>query len=485
MVRLFAVLNVLGLVTGLLGASLLLPLGVALHQNDGAADSFGAAAVAAMTAGAALWAATRAGRDELQPRDGFLLVSLLWTVLPVFAAVPLLAELRGLTFVDAYFEAVSGLTTTGASVLSGLDRLPVSINVWRTQLVWLGGMGILVLAVAVLPLLGVGGAQIFRAETPGPMRETRLTPRINETARGLWFVYGGLSLACLLAYRTAGMSWLDALMHAFSTLGLGAFTPHDGSFGYFDSPRIELVAVVFMTLAGLNFGTHFLAWQRRSLGVYRHDLEAIPYLVLLAGCVVGIAVYLWVLEAYPAFPTALRHSAFNVVSMATTAGFHTVDFAAWPVFAPLAMLFLCTFVTCSGSTGGGIKLLRAQLQVKQAARELKRIVHPRAYIPVKLGNVTIENNIVFAVLGFMLVYGAVLVVATLLLALSGLDAVSSVSAVLACLNNTGPGLEKVGPTSTYQFLSDFQKWVCTATMLLGRLEVFALVVVFTPSFWRQ
>ncbi len=317
------------------------------------------------------------------------------------------------------------------------------------------------------------------------MREARLTPRIIEVARGLWFVYGLLTLACLLAYRLAGMSWLEALMHAFATLGLGAFTPHDDSFAYFASPAIEAVAIVFMTLAGLNFGTHFLALQRRSFGVYRRDPEAIPYLLVLAAAVVGIAAYLWWRGTYPAFLAALRHAAFNVVSMATTAGFHTQDFGAWPIFAPLLMLFLCTFATCSGSTGGGIKLLRAQLQVKQAARELKRIVHPRAYIPVKLAGAAVENNIVFAVLGFMLVYGAVLVIATLLLALSGLDAVSSFSAALACLNNTGPGLEKVGPASSYQFLSDFQKWVCTATMLLGRLEVFALVVVFTPSFWRQ
>jgi trk system potassium uptake protein TrkH len=485
MVRLFSVLNVLGLLTVMLGGSLALPLAVALYQNDGAADDFARCAGVTILAGAALWATTRARRQELQPRDGFLLVSLVWTVLPAIAAVPLVTELGDLSFVDAYFEAVSGLTTTGASVFSSVERLPVSINVWRTQLVWLGGMGILVFAVAILPLLAVGGAQIFRSETPGPMRETRLTSRIAETARGLWLVYWALTAACLLGYRLAGMGWLDAMMHAFATLGLGAFTPHDDSFAFFASVRVELVAIVFMTLAGLNFGTHFLAVQRRSLGVYRRDPESIPYLVVLAASVLGIALYLWLRGTYAGFPTALRHSAFNVVSMATTAGFSTVDFAAWPVFAPLLMLFLCTFATCSGSTGGGIKLLRAQLQVKQAARELKRIVHPRAYIPVKLGGTAVENNIVFAVLGFMLVYGAVLVIATLLLALSGLDATSSFSAVIACLNNTGPGLDKVGPTSSYAFLSDFQKCVCTATMLLGRLEVFALVVVFTPSFWRQ
>jgi len=339
--------------------------------------------------------------------------------------------------------------------------------------------------VAVLPLLGVGGSQIFRAETPGPMKETRLARRITEAAKGLWLVYAVITFACIFAMKAAGMGWFDAVVHAFSTLGLGAFSSHDTSFAYFDSPAIEAVAIVFMVVAGLNFGTHFLAFRHLSVSPFRSDPESGPYLAVLAASVIGIALYLTENGVYPGVWTALRHSAFNVVSIATTAGFSSTDYDKWPAFAPMWMLFLSCFVTCSGSAGGGIKMVRAELMVRQALREMQRVLHPRAQVPVKLSGQAVENNIIFAVLAFMLMYGGSVIVMTLLLAASGLDIITAFSAVMACINNTGPGLREVGPATTYASLNDFQTWVCVLAMLLGRLELFALLVIFTPGFWRR
>jgi trk system potassium uptake protein TrkH len=485
MVRLFAVFNVLSVVIMAFALCMIFPLACSFLFGDNAQTAYDKGVLFTALAGALLWAMTRTRRHELQPRDGFLLVALVWTVLPAFATLPLLFYLPGLSFTDAYFETVSGLTTTGATVLSGLDALPPSINIWRTFLIWIGGMGVIVLAVAILPLLGVGGSQMYKSETPGPMKDTKLTPRIAETAKGLWLVYIMITVACLLAFRLAGMNWRDAMMHAFSTMGLGAFSSHDASFGYWNSPAIEAVAIYFMLLAGINFGTHFLAWRRWSFAPYARDPEARLYLLVVIGSVFGIAYFLLANQIYPSFWTALRFSAFNVVSIATTTGFSNTDYNLWPVFAPVWMLFLCSFATCSGSTGGGIKMIRAELMARQAVREMTRIIHPRAMVPVKLAGVPVENNIIFAVLAFILMYNGSVIAMTMLLAASGLDIVTAFSAVIACINNTGPGLGRVGPATTYASLNDFQTWICSIAMLLGRLELFTLLVVFTPGFWRK
>jgi len=475
----------LSLVLLLFAASMLVPLVFSLGLADGAHAAYAKAMGITLLAGAGLWAAThRAGR-ELQVRDGFLLVALVWTVLPAFATLPLMLQLRELSFTDAFFEAVSGLTASGATVLSGLDRLPPSLNIWRGFMIWLGGMGVIVLAVAILPLLGVGGSQLFKAETPTPMKDSKLTPRIAETAKGLWLVYFGLTVACALAYRWAGMNWLDAVMHAFTTMGLGGFSTHDQSYAYWNSPRIEAVAIVFMLLAAINFATHFLAWHRRSLRAYRVDPEAKVFVGVVMLSALGIAAFLVWKGVYPDFGTALRYAAFNVVSIATTTGYANTDFNLWPIFAPLWMLFLSSFASCSGSTGSGMKMIRALILFKQVFRELLRIIHPRVYRPVKLGGQPVENNVVFAVLAYVFVYVSCIVIFTLLLALSGADVVTAFSAAVASINNTGPGLARVGPASTYAVLNDFQTWVCSFAMLLGRLELFTLLVVLTPAFWRK
>jgi trk system potassium uptake protein TrkH len=352
-------------------------------------------------------------------------------------------------------------------------------------MIWLGGMGVIVLAVAILPLLGVGGSQLFKAETPTPMKDNKLTPRIAETAKGLWLIYFGLTVACALAYRWAGMNWLDAVMHAFTTMGLGGFSTHDQSYAHWNSPRIEAVAIVFMLLAAINFATHFLAWHRRSLRAYRVDPEAKVFIGVVVLSALGIAAFLVWKGVYPDYGTALRYAAFNVVSIATTTGYANTDFNLWPIFAPLWMLFLSSFASCSGSTGSGVKMIRALILFKQVFRELLRIIHPRVYRPVKLAGQPVENNVVFAVLAYVFVYVSCIVIFTLLLALSGADVVTAFSAAVASVNNTGPGLAQVGPASTYAVLNDFQTWVCSFAMLLGRLELFTLLVVLTPAFWRK
>jgi len=481
---LYPVLHVLSLVILIFGMTMLLPLSISWGLRDGAESAFDEAILLTMAFGGLLGFLTRKSKRDLRVRDGFLMVALVWTVLPAFAAIPLIVQLD-LSFTDAYFETVSGLTTTGATILTGLDNLPPSINFWRTLLVWLGGMGLIVLAVAVLPLLGIGGRQMFKAETPGPMKDSKMTPRIAETAKGLWGVYSGITLCCALAYRWAGMDWLDAVMHTFSTMGLGGFSSHDASFGYFNSVAIECVAIVFMLIAGMNFATHFLAVSGRSLHPYRVDPEAGWYLAVTLGSVVGIAAFLVVHQVYPDASEALRRSAFNVISIATTTGFATVDYALWPMFAPLWMLFLCSFATSAGSTGGGIKMIRALLLYKQVNREMVRAIHPNAVYQVKIGSEVVPVNILFAVLAFGFVYVACIVSMTLLLSLSGLDIITAFSAVVASINNTGPGLGQVGPATTFTSLNDFQTWVCTFAMLLGRLEIFTLLVVLTPAFWRK
>ena len=485
MQRLFPILRVLGLVVTIFGLSMLLPLMISLGIGDAAHVVYDQALLITVGVGASLWLLTRHVRRELKARDGILLVVLIWTTLPAFGALPLLFYLPELSLTDAYFEAASALTATGATLLSGLDNLPPSLNLWRTQMHFIGAMGVIVLVVAVLPLLGVGGRQMYKAEVPTPMKETKLTPRMTETAKGLWVVYILLTLACFGAYWLAGMGWLDALTHAFSVMGLGGFSSHDASFGYFDSVTLEVITIVFALIAGISFTTHFLAMRHLSLAPYRFDTEIRWYLGVLAASVLGITLYLWQSGYYADFLTALRYASFNVVSIATTLGFANTDYSLWPVFAPFWLLFLCSFTTGAGSTGGGIKMMRAILLYKQVYRELVKLLHPNAQVLTRLGEQPVPNKIIYAVLAYFFIYVVSIVSLTLVLIVSGLDTVTAFSAVIATINNTGPGLNQVGPASTYAVLTDFQTWVCTFAMLLGRLELFTLLIVFTPVFWRK
>ncbi len=438
-----------------------------------------------LLSGLLLWWLTRRHRRELLARDGFVLVNLVWLVLPAYSALPLYLSVPDISWSRAYFEAMSALTATGATALSGLDGLPVSVNVWRCFLQLIGGLGIMLLVVAVLPLLGLGGMQLYKAETPGPMKDTKFTPRIAETARGLWGVYFLFSLACLAAYRWAGMSWADAFMHMCTTMGLGGFSAYDASFAHFNSERIEWVAIVFMTLAGISFVRYFVVLRNRSLRPITSDHEIRTYLALLVLSTGVVTALLMIHGVYDDGLQALRMSAFHVVSLATTTGYAATDYAQWPVFAPVFLLFLGCFASCAGSTGGGIKMVRMILLVKQARRELVRIIHPRVVNPVTLAGHVVPISVMTAVLGFMLIYGAATMGLSMLLLFSGLDIVTAFSAVVATVNNIGPGLGQVGPSGNFGGLSSFQTWVLSFAMLLGRLELLSVLVLFTGHFWRK
>jgi trk system potassium uptake protein len=489
------VFPVLGLIVMVFGCTLAVPMSVSWVTADGALHAYWPAWLVAEATGVLLWAVARSRltvrerAQELQARDGMLLVGLVWTLLPLIAALPLLLFFRGagvsLSFTDAYFEAMSGLTTTGSTVLTGLDHLPGSINLWRCFLQWLGGMGILVLAVAILPMLGMGGGALFKAEATGPMKDSRMTPRITETAKGLWGVYCLVSLACVLAYWLGGMSPLEAWTHMFSTLSLGGLSSHDSSFAYFQSPTLEWIAVFFMLVASGNFALYFAAIYRRHFGVVWRDVEWRGTAILLLVSVLGVALLLWLKGTYADPVLALRMAAFNVVSIASTTGFSTTDYLQWPVFVPIYMLLLSGVATSAGSTGAGIKMARLLILWQQARREMSRIIHPRAVHPVVLGRQVVGHETIFSVLAFMLVYGVTILSLTMLLLLSDLPFDTAFSAVVASINNMGPGLGEVGPAGNFQGLTDFQTWVCTLAMVLGRLEMLSFLVLFTPGFWRR
>lgn len=483
--RLLPVSHVLGGMLMFFSIAYLMPIASSVVYDDGTLINFIDAMAISFAAGLVLWLGTRRHKRELKPRDGFLLVTLTWILMAAIATLPLLLVIDDLSFTDAFFETMSGLTTTGATVLAGLDRLPPSINLWRHELNWLGGMGIIVLAVAILPLLGVGGMQLYKAETTGVMKDSKLTARIADTAKALWLVYFAITVACILSLRAVGMNWLDAICHAFAALSLGGFSTYDDSVGHFDSPAIEAVLIIFMMVAGINFATHFVAWSGRSLAAYWKDIEARAFVAVVASSTVVCALYLAVLGAYPGFLTALRHVAFNLVSIATDSGFVSQDYDKWPIFVPLWMLLLSCLSVSSGSTGGGIKMIRTLILAQQGLIELKRLVHPLLVSPLRVGDTAIPQQIASAVLGFIFLYILAVGELSFFLIASGLDFTSSVTAIVACINNAGPGLNVVGPAQNYGPLTDFQTWVCIFAMLLGRLEVLTLFVLFTPAFWKR
>jgi len=480
-----AVLNVLGSMLMLFSVTYLLPMLTSVIYADGMLIDFIYAGAGCLLTGAVIVAVTRRHKRELRSRDGFLLVTLGWALMSAIATVPLMLGLPGLSFTDAFFETMSGLSTTGATVMTGLDTMAPSLNLWRHALNWYGGMGIIVLVVAILPMLGVGGMQLYKAETPGPVKDEKLTPRIEQTARALWTVYFLITVACILSLRVAGMGWFDAVCHSFSTLALGGFSTYDASIGHFDSPAIELVLIVFMLISAMNFARHFIAWQQKSLKTYATDIEARAMLLIIGVATAGLSFYVWLHGVYPSYWTALRHTAFNLVSIATDCGFVSQDYGAWPAFAPTMILMLSCYCANTGSTGGGIKMFRTLVLFRQAARELFLLVHPQAATPVRIGGQVVANKIVFAVLAFVVLYFGTVVTLTFLLLVSGLDFLSSFSAIIACINNAGPGLGVVGPASNFQGLTDFQTWVCALAMLLGRLEIFSALVLLTPAYWRK
>jgi trk system potassium uptake protein TrkH len=476
--------RVLGLLLMLFSMTMLPPVAFSAAFRDGAWLPFVEGFALTFSAGVLIWLPVRRVRREMRLRDGFLVVASFWTVLGTFGAAPLyMADTLELSFTDAVFESMSGLTTTGATILTNLDELPKSILYYRQQLQWLGGMGIIVLAVAVLPMLGVGGMQLYRAETPGPVKDTKLTPRITETAKALWYVYLAFTALCGASYFIAGMDWFDALCHAFATVAIGGFSTHDASIGYFDSATIDLIAILFMFLAGINFSLHFFAWRFIRIGHYTADMEFRAYVVILLGVCALVVGSLFVYGTYLNPGDTIINGLFQAVSIATTTGFTTDTFSGWPGAIPVALIFASFIGGSAGSTAGGIKVIRWLLIYKQGIREIVRLVHPSAEIPVKLGNAAVPARVIDAVWGFFSVYVVVFGAMMILMMMTGLDQVTAFSAVAATLNNLGPGLGDVA--AGFMSLPDSAKWIAVAGMLLGRLEIFTLLVLISPTFWRR
>ena len=480
----FFIQRLLGMLLMVFSVTLLPPALVALLYQDGQIQVFLMGTFLVLLLGCMMWLPVRHSREELRVRDGFLIVVLFWFVLGLAGAVPfMLADHPELSVTDAIFESFSGLTTTGATVITGLDDLPESILYYRQQLQWLGGMGIIVLAVAIMPMLGVGGMQLYRAETPGPHKDAKLTPRIAETAKALWYIYAGLTLACGVSYWMAGMSGFDAIGHSFSTIAIGGFSTHDHSIGYFQSSTIELIAVVFMLLAGMNFALHFMAWRNFSLKPYLFDTEVKAYLGVLFLVTAITVSYLYYTDTFIFFSDALHAGLFQAVSIGTTTGFTTADYFVWPGFLPIMLLFASFIGGCAGSTGGGMKVIRFVLLIKQGHRETVRLIHPNVQLPVKVDSKPMPDRVIDAVWGFFAAYVGSFVVIMLFLMATGLDQVTAFSAVAACMNNLGPGLGGVG--ANYVDLNDPAKWALSFTMMLGRLEIFTLLILFTRAFWRR
>lgn len=479
------------IITKILGILLMLfsfvsnlpPMLVALIYRDETVSAFGLSLLITFVTGLSLWLITFRSKEELHTRDGFLVVTLFWAVLGSFGCLPFLfSPAPTLSLTDAVFESLSGLTTTGATVISGIDSLPRSILFYRQQLQWLGGMGIVALAVAVLPMLGIGGMQLYRAESPGPVKDNKLVPRLAETAKALWYIYVALTLVCALAYWVVGMDVFDAISHSFATVAIGGFSTHDASIGYFDSAAVELVAIVFMFIAGINFALHFTAWTRRSVQHYLSDPELRFYSFLLLLVSLITITVLRVTNSYGLTDSMIK-GLFQVVSIATTTGFTSADFSSWPSFLPYMLFYAAIIGACAGSTGGGMKVVRILLILKQGLREVQRLIHPRAEIPIKLGKNPVPGRVVEAVWGFFAVYVMVFMAMLLALLATGLDIITAFSAVGACINNLGPGLADVA--LTYGDLPGAAKWILCLAMLMGRLEVFTLLVLFTPTFWRK
>ncbi|WP_026052535.1 TrkH family potassium uptake protein [Gayadomonas joobiniege] len=479
-----AIIRILGILVGIFSFTMLPPALVSLIYKDGGGLAFILAFIVSLICGLFLWYPNRKQVSELKAREGFLIVVLFWVVLGLAGALPFaFLDSPSISTPDAIFESFSGLTTTGATVLTGLDFYPKAVLFYRQQLQWFGGMGIIVLAVAILPMLGVGGLQLYRAEIPGPVKDSKMTPRIADTAKHLWFIYLSITVLCTLAYWAAGMSFFDAICHAFSTIAIGGFSTHDASMGYFDNPVISWICIVFLIISSVNFALHYGVIKSRNILNYFKDTEFKAFLAIQGLVLLICFVILWSQSVYSTPEKAFNEAAFQAVSYASTAGFATEDASAWPLFLPILLIFSSFIGGCAGSTGGGLKVVRVVLLYLQGLRELNRLVHPKAVFSIKLGRRALPDRVVDAVWGFFSAYALVFVVIMITCIACGLDDLTAFSATAACLNNLGPGLGEVA--SNYADIPSSAKLTLVIAMLFGRLEVFTLLVLFTPTFWRS
>ncbi|WP_346838290.1 TrkH family potassium uptake protein [Microbulbifer sp. SAOS-129_SWC] len=482
--RIAVIARVFGILLTVFSLTLLPPIGVSLWYGDNTHSAFSAAFVITLVTGLFMWLPVHDLHQELRTRDGFVVTSLFWLILGCFGALPfIISNQPHLHVTDAIFESISGMTTTGATVITGLDSLPPAILYYRGQLQWFGGIGVIVIALAILPMLGIGGMQLYKAEVPGPVKDTKLTPRIAETARALMWIYIAITIACILGYWAAGMTMFDAVCHAFATVANGGFSTHDASMGFYaNNHAIMIVSIVFMLAAGVNFSLHFYAFRNRSLWHYWRDSEFRFYMGLTACACALVVGYLWMSGTFN-LRTSLLHGVFEVVSIGTTAGFGSVNFAAWPAFLPYVLILVGIVGACAGSTSGGIKAVRVMLIMKSGLRELNRLVHPSAVIPIKVNRKIIPERVTDAVWGFFAVYILSFFTLTVAVMACGENFETAFSTVASCMGNIGPALGDA--TAHYGGLDERAKWLLILAMLLGRLEIFTLLVLLTPAFWRN
>ena len=482
--QLSIVAKTLGLLLMVFSFAQVPPILVDLIYLEGEYLTFVFSFILTVFGGLVLWWPFRAIKKSFRLREGVLIVVSFWIVLSLFGTLPFLIteSISNLSFSNAFFESMSGLTTTGATVLSQLDELPKSILFYRQQLQWLGGMGIIVLAVAVLPLLGVGGMELYHAESSGIAKD-RLTPKLRNTAIALWKIYLSLTVLCALAYFFSGMSIFDAISHSFSTVAIGGFSTHDSSIGYFNSIPIEMIAMFFMFLAGINFSLHFVAWNNRSLVDYIKDSEFKTYAMVLFSASAIVIIALSLNSEYGSTSETIRHSLFQTISIATTTGFTSQNYSNWPAAIPVFLIMVSFIGACVGSTGGGIKVVRVLVMFRLGMKEIHKFIRPNAQVSIKLNNASINEKALVSVLGFFSLYAISFIFIMMLLMFAGLDQVTAYSATAATMNNLGPGLGEVA--QNYGSLGETAKWILSFSMLIGRLEVLTIIAIFHRAFWRH
>ncbi len=496
-----AVAYTLGILVFFLGVALLIPMAVALYYGEASWWAFAVTSVGATVLGGLSWVLRDKEEAELQIREGFAIVALSWVILSAVGALPFYLADVVVSYTDAFFETMSAFSTTGATILGGggnpdIEDIPKAFLFWRSLAHWMGGMGIIVLTLAILPLLGVGGMQLYKAEVPGPSAD-KLTPRVQETAKRLWLIYVGITVI-QIGLLLPAMSGFDAINHAFATMATGGFSTKNGSIGQFNSAYIDWVITAFMFLAGVNFALHFRLLRGQAITVFK-DTEFRVYCGIMIVATLLITLGTWqpamsilpsrleetAFTGYTTITEALRYGAFQAAAIITTTGFGTADYEVWPPLA-IGVIFLCFYIGgMAGSTGGGVKVIRHVLMFKNSFKEIKQLIHPQAIMPIRLGDRVVPADVMKNVLSFIVLYLGLIGIGTMAMAFFGLDLLSAFGATLSSVGNVGPAFGTLGPTENYAHLPDMAKWILSFLMMAGRLEIFTAIIIFVPAFWRR